>query len=140
MSEPIDVERVLADELDKLSLGAGGASRQLPKQAFETVVEVRADAVRAAAAFSGAMSRLGRLLGSRPDGPDPVVAGVVGGGFLSLNPAVIEVRFAPLGPGRCHATVIGVAKEGLIKQATAEKAVRRVLGAPEVAELQGPED
>ena len=82
MSEPIDVERVLADELDKLSVGAGGASRQLPKQAFETVVEVRADAVIAAAAFSGAIGRWAcTLLGSRPDGPDPVVAGVVGGGF-----------------------------------------------------------
>ena len=144
MSGPIDVDSVLADALDRLFgvpvgplriLGPGRALRRLPKQGFESAVLVRADAPVAAAAFSAAISRLGRFLGSRPDGPDPLVVGVV----LSLNPAVIEVRFAPMGAGRCRATVIGVAKEGMIKQATAEKAVRRVLGAPEVGDLQGPQ-
>ena len=137
VSEPLDVERVLASELDRLGVGAGRVSRQLPKETFETVVEVRGDAAVAVAAFSVAIGRLGKLLGSRQEGPDPMIAGVVGSGFLRLNPAVIEVRFAPLDGGRCWATVIGTAKEGMVKQRTAEKAVQRILRTPEVVAVLG---
>ena len=63
-----------------------------------------------------------------------MVVGVVGGGFLNLNPTVIEVRITALAEG-WHASLTGTAKEGLIRQATAEKAVRRVVSAQEVASI-----
>jgi hypothetical protein len=95
--------------------------------------------VQAAAAFHDAMARLGRLLDVPSTGSEPTVSGVIGGGFMNMNPAVVEVRIAPQVEGRCLATLTGMAKEGLIKQRTSEKAVRRVLGAPELASICRPE-
>ncbi len=140
------VDRVLEDELGKLTpgefgVGGGGiAARYLKSQKFETVVEVRADPVQAAMAFSDAMARLGRLLDGDPSGSERTVSGVIGGGFMNMNPAVVEVRIAPRVEGRCLAALTGNAKEGLIKQRTGEKAVRRVLGARELASICGPQD
>ena len=140
------VDRVLEDELGSLApggfgVGGGGiAAPHLASQKFETVVEVRADPVQAAVAFSDAMARLGRLLEVNPSGPERTLSGVIGGGFMNMNPAVVEVRIAPSVEGRCLATLTGTAKEGLIKQRTGEKAVRRVLGARELARICEPED
>jgi hypothetical protein len=131
------VERVLGEELGKYGEGGRIAAPQLASHRFETVVDVRADPIAAAVAFSDAIGRLGRLLGPDAAGPEPTVAGVVGGGFMNMNPAVVEVRIAPLVGGGCRASVTGTAKEGLIKQRTGEKAVRRVLGAREVAGISG---
>ena len=130
---------MLEDELGRSSPGAGFAAPQLASQKFETIVEIRADAIEAAVRFSAAMARLGRLLDGDPGGPERTVSGVIGGGFMSMNPAVVEVRIAPRGEGRCLATLTGTAKEGPIKQRTGEKAVRRVLGARELDGICGPQ-
>jgi hypothetical protein len=135
MSEPVD--RVLEDELDRLVVGGRIVARRLESYRFETVVAIRADPGNAALAFSSAISRLGRLLGGDPAGAEPTVAGVVGGGLMNLNQAVVEVRIAPVAAGQSRATLTGIAKEGLIKQRTGEKAVRRVLDAREVADIIG---
>lgn len=55
----------------------------------------------------------------------PAVRGVVGAGWFGLNPAVVTVSAAPAG----GLTVRAAAKEGLIGQHTAERAVRRVVDA-----------
>lgn len=127
------VDRILEDELGKVGPGGGLAAPNLASQKFETVVEVSADPIPAAAAFSEALARLGRLLDGDLSGPDRTVSGVVGGGFMNMNPAVVEVRIAPQSDGGCRVTMTGTAKEGLIKQGTGEQAVRRVLGAHELA-------
>ena len=136
MSEPN--EQTLADELGKLNVGGRLAAPHLPTHKFEIVIEVRSEPTGAAAAFSNAIARVGRLINVDPAGPETTVAGVVGGGFLNLNPAVVEVRIASLGEGRCRATLTGTAKEGLIMQRTGEKAVRRVLDACELAGIRLP--
>jgi hypothetical protein len=135
MSEPID--RILADELDKLTMGGGRVVSRLTTQRFETVVDVRSESVSALLTFSDAIARLGWLLGDDQGRPEHTVAGVVRGGFMNLNPAIVEVRIAPVAEGRCRATLTGIAKEGLIKQRTGEKAVWRVLDAREVADIIG---
>lgn len=55
----------------------------------------------------------------------PAVRGVVGAGWFGMNPAVVTV--SPAGAGGL--TVRAAAKEGLIGQHTAERAVRRVVEA-----------
>jgi hypothetical protein len=127
-----DIERILAEELGGLADGGGIPARHVPTVRFETVVEAGADAQLAATRFSEAITRLGRLVRGDLGVSGPIV-GVVGGGFLNMNPAVVEVRIAPLDDGSCRASLTGTAKEGRIKQRTAEKAVRRVLEASELA-------
>jgi hypothetical protein len=130
------VDRILEDELDEVGAGGGLAAANLPSQRFETVVEVWGDPIPAAAAFSEAMARLGRSLDGDLSGRPVTVSGVIGGGFMNMNPAVVEVRIVPQPDGGCRATLTGTAKEGLIKQGTGEKAVRRVLGAHELAGIR----
>jgi hypothetical protein len=76
---------------------------------------------------------MGRLLEGIRSGPEGMVSGVIWSGFLNKNPAVVEVRIVPHFDRGCRATLTGTAKEGQFKQGTAEKAVRRVLGAHELA-------
>jgi len=57
----------------------------------------------------------------------PHVAGVVGSGFLRMNPCFILCELTRKGQGDCVVRVTGGAKEGLIKQRTAEKAVTRIV-------------
>ena len=122
--------------------GISGAKFGAPFMAsrtFVTVVEISADPMDAEAAFADAMARLGRLLEGTRSGPEGMVSGVIWSGFLNKNPAVVEVRIAPTVEGRCRATLTGTAKERLVDQRTGEKAVRRVLGAPELATICGSE-
>ena len=123
------VDRTLEDELDRLSPYAGRlAGPNLATERFELVVDVRADPVAAAVAFSEAITRLGRLLESDLRGPEVTLSGVVGSGFLNMNPAVVEVRINPNSVGGSRATLSGTAKEGAINQGSAQKAVRQIFG------------
>jgi hypothetical protein len=132
-----DIERILAQELGRLAVGGGIAAPRIPTIRFEIIVEVGADPQVAATKFTEAITRCGRLVRGALSESGPIV-GVVGGGFLNKNPAVVEIRVAPIDDGRCRATLGGTAKEGRIKQRTAEKAVRRVLGASELAGIVRP--
>ena len=72
---------------------------------------------------SDVLAHHGRTVGTGSDGRGGVsVRGVIGAGTLNLNPAVVDVHGRP---GRL--TVHAAAKEGLIPQRTAQKAVRRVI-------------
>lgn len=55
-----------------------------------------------------------------------VVSGVIGSGAMNMNPAVI-IGVIYTVEGRTTVLVKAVAKEGLIKQKTAEKAVKRIV-------------
>ena len=68
-----------------------------------------------------ALAALGRPLGGEPPRT------LVGAGFGRLNPAVVTVALVPLAGGRTRVEVTAVAKEGLLRQRPAAKAVGRVL-------------
>jgi len=55
-----------------------------------------------------------------------IVSGVIGSGYMNLNPAVIIVVIFEEN-GQTKAIIKAVAKEGLIKQQTAQKAVNKIL-------------
>ena len=46
-----------------------------------------------------------------------------------MNPAVVTVTVTEVNPARSKVVIAGIAKEGAIKQRTAEGAVRRILKA-----------
>ena len=74
-----------------------------------------------------ALTRLGRLQVEESDGsPYPMLKAVVGSGSLNMNPAVVFLEILEGSSDTCEITITAAAKEGLIKQHTAEKAVQRV--------------
>jgi len=124
-----DDEVVLEAELARLggraSLGGGlGArltARFLKTSSFAASAEAGAPADVVAEWLETAYGQLGRSLG---DG-----RAVIGAGYRNLNPAVVTTVLVPLGGDRTRVEVRGVAKEGLVGQRTAAKAVGRVLDA-----------
>jgi len=62
-----------------------------------------------------------------PGGARATLRGVLGAGALNMNPAVVDVELEPQPGGGSVVTLRAAAKEGLIPQRIARKAVRRVL-------------
>ena len=76
------------------------------------------------------LGKLGKLKAEDSDKtPYPSLKAVVGSGFLNMNPAVVYLEILQATPTACEITVTGLAKEGVIKQRTAAKAVQRVIAA-----------
>jgi hypothetical protein len=76
-----------------------------------------------------------------PKAPYPMLKAVVSSGFLNMNPAVVYLEILEGDENGCEVTVTTAAKEGLIKQHTAAKALQRVLTAlkTSVGETRSPE-
>jgi hypothetical protein len=70
----------------------------------------------------------GRIADERETGtsPFPKISGVLGSGFLRMNPTLVLVEVIRVDDDSCVLLINGAAKEGLIKQRSAAKAVRRV--------------
>lgn len=122
-------EEVLEAELARLGgraslgggLGARLAARRLKTSRFEASAEAGAPPHVVASWLEAAYRDLGRPLGEG--------RAVIGAGYRQLNPAVVTAVLVPLAGGRTRVEVRGVAKEGIIAQRTAAKAVGRVLDA-----------
>lgn len=61
------------------------------------------------------------------DAPYPFLKAVVKAGFFNMNPSVVYFEILQGDASSCTVTITGAAKEGLIKQKTAEKAVQKVI-------------
>ncbi len=134
-SDDAEVEELLRDGLGDVAARAGrrsgaGASggrlgarlsaKLLPVRHHEDEFELLAlppeDAARLA---EDVLDHHGRAVWSRGDR----VRGVIGAGAMDMNPAVVDVVVCPGGRLAVHAA----AKEGLIPQRTAQKAVRKTI-------------
>jgi hypothetical protein len=60
------------------------------------------------------------------DSPYPLLKAAVGSGFLNMNPAVVLLEILEASSDACEITITAAAKEGLIKQNTAEKVIQRI--------------
>jgi hypothetical protein len=75
------------------------------------------------------LSNIGQMLTEDVDHEKPTLRAVIGSGFLGLNPAVVEVSLDLVSDEITKVRVRATAKEGLIKQRTAEKAIQRLIDA-----------
>lgn len=112
-------------------LGAEWAARYLSNETYEASVDVTGDPADAVMRCFEALLSVGSIT-EPADGPadgveHPRLVAVVGAGFFNMNPALVEVDVEPTAADGSRVTVRATAKEGLIKQRTAEKAVRRVV-------------
>lgn len=76
------------------------------------------------------LTKLGKL--QTEDGnksPYPMLKAIVGSGFLNMNPAVVYLEILKADATGCELTITAAAKEGLIKQHTASKALEQVVSA-----------
>lgn len=131
---------ILARELAKLGelgggslAGSGGSHRAklvapfLPTETKSEKLALRATPERAIQLGFSALTRLGRLQREEPDdSPQPMLKAVGDSGFLNMNPAVVVLEILEGSSGICEITITAAAKEGLIKQHAAEKAVQQV--------------
>jgi hypothetical protein len=128
---PSELEDLLEAELARLGrrggldrgIGARFVSQRLRVDTFTATIEADASLEAVTSWVDAALGILGRPI----DGP--AHRAVIGAGFRNLNPAVVEAAVSELGPHRTRVVVRGVAKEGVLSQRTAAKAVGRVLDA-----------
>lgn len=128
---------ILAAELQKLATKATGketgasvvgwVAKRMPDDAFQTEVHLRVDAETALRAAYAVLQEKGQIREDVDAPADAVcISGVVGSGFLGLNPAVVTVQIVPRDENATDLVITGVAKEGLIKQHAGEKAAKAV--------------
>ncbi len=133
-----DEEALLASALGSLaaSTGFGGARRGalfasrylLRTVAHEVVLTVPLPMGTTTDQVERVLAPLGRIL------DDPQVAGarerriraIVRGGYAGLNPVVVTARLSPDPAGGTSVTLRAAAKEGLIKQRSAEKTAKAI--------------
>ena len=145
-------EDLLAKELEKLAAEGGKIAAKISGKSSPAIAQEDSEIMRKAArrletdqyreertieGDAGSVLRLvydalkntGRILdeNERESSVTPRISGVVGAGFFGKNPAVVHAEIVGAEEGRCTLRLTGSAKEGLIKQATAKKAVEKVL-------------
>lgn len=111
--------------------GPGWAMRYLSSEVYEASVEFAGDPADTVTRCYETLTELGEPTASEEAVDHPRLQAVIGSGFMRLNPAVVEIDVKPTGSAASQVSVRASAKEGLIKQHTAEKAVRRVVEALE---------
>lgn len=125
-------DEVLVRELGKLvgffaGFGVRAAARTLPTEEYETTLELRANLDTAKALATRKLQSIGKLTEefSSTNKPDTVSA-IVGSGQMNLNPTIVHVHMNEVSKDSCRISIRGLAKEGLIKQKSALKAVERI--------------
>lgn len=111
------------------ALGAGLAAKILPTVDFKYTVTYKGPSESAIrSAFMAIVTSEGFRKMLHPDASfdTPVFSAVLGSGALNMNPAVVCVVIEGVDEANTNIYISGSAKEGLIKQRTAEKAVMRI--------------
>jgi hypothetical protein len=74
------------------------------------------------------LTKLGKLRTEEDvQSPYPTLRAVIGSGFLNMNPAIVCLEILKGDSSGCELSITAAAKEGIIKQHTASKAVQRVV-------------
>ncbi len=67
-----------------------------------------------------------RMMNVGSDLNNPALSAVIGSGFKNMNPAIVFLAFEAVDAMATNIHISGSAKEGLIKQKTAQKVVMRI--------------
>ncbi|WP_256762473.1 hypothetical protein [Cohnella sp. WQ 127256] len=73
------------------------------------------------------LSKNGKLIDTSNLLSTPHLTAVIGSGAGNMNPTIVCVEFIPISPDSTSINIYGTAKEGLIKQRSAEKAVKKII-------------
>jgi hypothetical protein len=111
------------------SIGAQFAAKLLPTESYSQKLALNISQERALKLGYSVLTKLGQLQTDDNKPPYPLLKAIIQSGFLNMNPTVVYLEILDGDSQRCEVTITGAAKEGLIKQQTAEKAVRRVASA-----------
>lgn len=107
------------------ALGAQFAARFLPTEQYTETVRFSLPPDKVLKYGYSVLAKMGALQKhADADAPYPFLAAVIGSGAFNMNPAVVYFEILD---SDSTVTITGTAKEGLIKQHTAEKAVKRVI-------------
>jgi hypothetical protein len=111
------------------SLGARFAATFLPTESYQELVNVSADVELVFTKLCSFLLAKGRIASDNEAGTSqfPKISAVIGSGFLSMNPTIVHIEVIDIEKNSCVLLVTGAAKEGLIKQQSAQKAVIQVL-------------
>jgi len=116
-----DLNTILIRELGKLGgFGARLAARFLPTVPYETTFDLAAPPDEVHNTLASLLNEIGHASSDLPE-----LSVICGSGHLNLNPTILSASIIPLDSGS-RVTIRAVAKEGLVKQQSAKKAVERV--------------
>jgi hypothetical protein len=115
--------------------GAGGAAgahfanRFLPTEGYQKQVDVSQAVTKVLAELVSFLKKEGRTSSvcEVDESEHPKVSAVLGSGFFNMNPTLVDVEVLDGDDYACTLLVSGAAKEGLIKQRSAQKDVNRVV-------------
>lgn len=109
-------------------LGASLAAQFLPTERYQSKLKLHANPQMVLAKVYAFISSKGHITDSEElrESPYPTVSGVIGSGFFNMNPAIVHAEIIGIDGEICSVILTGAAKEGLIKQHTAEKAINRL--------------
>jgi hypothetical protein len=108
-------------------LGGKLAAQYLPTETFNTSLQVPAGASETLHTAFQVLQSVGRIsTDAADDTPLPRLSAVLGSGALGMNPTINVIIVSPVSDSESSVVIAGAAKEGLIKQHSAEKAVKRV--------------
>ena len=107
-------------------LGAKFSAKFLPTETFSETLEVQAPAAEALDLCYRLFEKLGRITADAAEPSQlPQLCAIVGSGALQMNPTILAVTVNPISETASAIVITGAAKEGLIKQHSAKKAVMR---------------
>jgi hypothetical protein len=110
-----------------VSVGVQVVAKFLPTESFSLQFSMEVPADKALKLGFFVLSKLGEMQKKDvEDAPYPYLKAVIRSGFFGMNPAVVYFEILQGDASACTVTIAGAAKEGLIKQKTAEKAVHKV--------------
>ncbi len=106
-------------------LGAEWAAKRLKSERYDRSIVYTVDIDTACQDVYEILSGMGEIIETSDE---PLgLAAVVGSGFLNMNPTIVTATFEPEDDEATAIHLSAVAKEGLIKQKSARKAVDRLI-------------
>lgn len=107
-------------------MGASWAASKLKTDEVHDTISLSKDMKDSIAFVLQALSAMGTIMDASQYSDYPVISACCGSGYGNMNPAVLCVEFIQNGNGQTDLHISGYAKEGLIKQKTAIKAITRL--------------
>ena len=84
------------------------------------------EAMHSAVSVLASMPSFNRWIHDAPHSTVPFFAAIVGSGFWQMNPTIVCLEVVPADNGNANVHIAAMAKEGLINQHSAEKAVKNI--------------